>query len=94
MNELTGQQEQLKVQSAHTKAFTMLDDDEKQMVEAAMQEQQAAAAEAPAEEKKPEPKPAEGEWTCPNCGVPMKESKYDPSWVDEIALMDAIIGDD
>ena len=29
------QQEQLKVQSAHTKAFTMLDDDEKQMVEAA-----------------------------------------------------------
>ena len=50
------QQEQLKAQSAHTKAFTMLDEDEKQMMEAAMQEEQAAAAEAPAEEKKPEPK--------------------------------------
>ena len=33
------QQEQLKAQSAHAKAFTMLDDDEKQMMEAAMQEQ-------------------------------------------------------
>ena len=33
------QQEQLKAQSAHTKAFTMLDEDEKQMMEAAMQEQ-------------------------------------------------------
>ena len=32
------QQEQLKAQSAHTKAFTMLDEDEKQMMEAAMQE--------------------------------------------------------
>ncbi|MBQ6061523.1 MAG: translation initiation factor IF-2 [Clostridia bacterium] len=50
------QQEQLKAQSAHTKAFTMLDEDEKQMMQAAMQEEQAAAAEAPAEEKKPEPK--------------------------------------
>ena len=34
------QQEQLKAQSAHTKAFTMLDDDEKQMMEAAMQAEQ------------------------------------------------------
>ena len=33
------QQEQLKAQSAHTKAFTMLDEDEKQMMEAARQEE-------------------------------------------------------
>ena len=32
------QQEQLKAQSAHTKAFTMLDEDEKQMMEAARRE--------------------------------------------------------
>ena len=32
------QQEQMKAQSAHTKAFTMLDDDEKQMMEAARRE--------------------------------------------------------
>ena len=30
--------QQLRVQSAHTKAYTMLDDDEKQMMEAAMRE--------------------------------------------------------
>ena len=42
------QQEQLKVQSSHTKAFTMLDDDEKQMMEAAMQEEP---------KKQPEPAP-------------------------------------
>ncbi len=33
------QQEQLKAQSAHTKAFTMLDEDEKQLMEAAMKEE-------------------------------------------------------
>ena len=33
------QQEQLKAQSAHTKAFTMLDEDEKQMIEAARQQE-------------------------------------------------------
>ena len=42
------QQEQMKAQSAHTKAFTMLDEDEKQMMEAAMlaesEEAKAAAA--------------------------------------------------
>ena len=43
------QQEQLKMQSSHAKAFTMLDDDEKQMMaEAAAQEK--AAAQAPAAE--------------------------------------------
>ena len=26
---------------------------------------------------------------CPNCGHPMKETKYDPSWVDEMEAMDA-----
>ena len=46
------QQEQLKAQSAHTKAFTMLDDDEKQMMEAARKEEEASkAASAEAEEK-------------------------------------------
>jgi len=58
------QQEQLKVQSAHTKAFTMLDDDEKQMMEAAMQEEKEEkpapkkkkpASEEPAPEEKTEP---------------------------------------
>ena len=33
------QQEQLRAQSSHTKAFTMLDDDEKQLMEAAMREE-------------------------------------------------------
>ncbi len=40
------QQEQLKAQSAHTKAYTMLDDDEKQMMEAAAQEKTEPAAAA------------------------------------------------
>ena len=31
---------------------------------------------------------------CPGCGLPMKGSKYDPSWVDEVVLMDMILGDD
>ena len=59
------QQEQLKAQSAHTKAFTMLDDDEKQIMEAAMQEkkEEPAAAKPADTEKAAEPekkeKPAE-----------------------------------
>ncbi len=53
------QQEQMKAQSAHTKAFTMLDDDEKQMMEAAMK-----AETAPAEEK-PAAEPASGEAATP-----------------------------
>ena len=48
------QQEQLKAQSAHAKAFTMLDDDEKQMVEAAAQER----TEQPASPKPSEDTPA------------------------------------
>ena len=43
------QQEQLKAQSAHTKAFTMLDDDEKKMVEAAMQAEKEEKPERTAE---------------------------------------------
>jgi len=31
--------------------------------------------------------------TCPNCGTPMKGSKYDPSWVDEMEAIDAIFDD-
>ena len=57
------QQEQLRAQSTHTKAFTMLDDDEKQMMEAAMREEQeqktAAQAQAPAQTPTPAPAPAE-----------------------------------
>ena len=47
------QQEQIKAQSSHTKAYTMLDEDEKQMMEAAMQEEsgRSAPAEIPAAEK-------------------------------------------
>ena len=30
---------------------------------------------------------------CPSCGLPMKGSKYDPSWVDEMEMMDAIFDD-
>ena len=55
------QQEQLKAQSAHTKAFTMLDDDEKEMMEAARQAEQAQAepaAPAPAPAPAPVPAPA------------------------------------
>ena len=44
------QQEQLKAQSAHTKAFTMLDEDEKQLVAAAQQE--AAVRNAESESRK------------------------------------------
>ena len=58
------QQEQLKAQSAHTKAFTMLDDDEKQMMEAARKEEAAKTAEPAAEKpakkaEEPVKKPAE-----------------------------------
>jgi len=49
------QQEQLKAQSAHTKAFTMLDEDEKRMMEEAMQEKKKPA-EAP-EPAKPAAEP-------------------------------------
>ncbi len=52
------QQEALKAQSAHTKAFTMLDDDEKQLVAAAMQEEAAARSAEKAAVKEEEPKPA------------------------------------
>ena len=31
--------------------------------------------------------------TCPNCGTQMKSSKYDPSWVDEMEVLDAIFDD-
>lgn len=30
---------------------------------------------------------------CPQCGIPMKESKYDPSWVDEMEMIDVILDD-
>ena len=31
--------------------------------------------------------------TCPNCGLPMKCAKYDPSWVDEMEAMDVFFDD-
>lgn len=31
--------------------------------------------------------------TCPHCGLPMKGSKYDSSWVDEMEGIDAILDD-
>ena len=48
------QQEQLKMQSSHAKAFTMLDDDEKQLMEAAAQEKPATPAPAAETSKKAE----------------------------------------
>lgn len=30
---------------------------------------------------------------CPQCGLPMKGSKYEPSWVDEMVLIDTILDD-
>ena len=30
---------------------------------------------------------------CPYCGVPVKGSKYDPSWVDEMEMIDAVLED-
>ena len=57
------QQEQLKAQSAHTKAFTMLDEDEKRMMEEAMQEKkkpaEAPEPAKPADEPVKEAEPAE-----------------------------------
>lgn len=31
--------------------------------------------------------------TCPQCAMSMKGSKYDPSWVDEMEIVDAIFDD-
>ena len=30
--------------------------------------------------------------TCPHCGASMGGEKYDPSWVDEAAIMDILLG--
>ena len=30
--------------------------------------------------------------TCPHCGASMGGEKYDPSWVDEAAMMDILLG--
>ena len=30
---------------------------------------------------------------CPRCGIAMKGSEYEPSWVDEAEAMDAMFGD-
>ena len=52
------QQAQQRAQSAHTKAFTMLDDDEKEMLKSARQEAETARTAAPAEqEERPMPEP-------------------------------------
>ena len=59
-------EEQIRVQSTHSRAFTMLDDEEKAQVEAAMRENREKAgrtekegAEQPVPEETPAPKPAE-----------------------------------
>lgn len=31
--------------------------------------------------------------TCPHCGSIMKGAKYDPSWVDEMEVIDAFLED-
>ena len=31
---------------------------------------------------------------CPNCEMEMRGTKYDPSWVDEAAMLDIMLGDD
>lgn len=31
--------------------------------------------------------------TCPHCGASMGGEQYDPSWVDEAAMLDIILGD-
>ncbi len=31
---------------------------------------------------------------CPACGMEMRGTKYDPSWVDEAAMLDIILDDD
>ena len=30
--------------------------------------------------------------TCPHCGASMGGEKYDPSWVDEAAMLDILLG--
>ena len=86
------QQEQLKAQSAHTKAFTMLDDDEKQMMEAARKEEAAKTAEPAAEKpapkteepvKKPAAEPAEAEKPAEKTAAPeeKKPTKKAESYV-------------
>ena len=71
------QQEQLKAQSTHTKAFTMLDDDEKQMMEAAMQAEKNEPAPAPA--PAPEPVPAAKPETPPAKPAEPQEEKPAPA---------------
>ena len=34
------------------------------------------------------------EVVCPSCGAEMGRTKYDPEWVDEMAMLDEIWGDD
>ena len=83
------QQEQLKAQSAHTKAFTMLDDDEKQMMEAARKQEASKEAEETAEQPaKPAPKaeavaekPAEKEKPAEPAAEEKKPAKKAESYV-------------
>ena len=70
------QQEQMKAQSAHTKAFTMLDDDEKQMMEAARKEEASKAAEpAPEKPAKKAEEPAGKEAEVPVAEKPAEPAK-------------------
>ena len=70
------QQEQMKAQSAHTKAFTMLDDDEKQMMEAARKEEASKAAEpAPEKPVKKAEEPARKEAEVPVAEKPAEPAK-------------------
>ena len=71
------QQEQMKAQSAHTKAFTMLDDDEKQMMEAARKEAESKVTETEPEmpEKKPSQQKKEDEKAEPVSEEPAAEEK-------------------
>ena len=82
---LRKQQEQLRVQSAHTKAYTMLDDDEKQMMEAAMREDaqkkeasrtKASVPAAEKEDKKEaEPQPRKAETASAETSEAVKSEK-------------------
>ena len=79
------QQEQMKAQSAHTKAFTMLDEEEKQMMEAAMQDDASKAtekaAEKPAEQaaaKKPAKPASEAPAEKTETPVPVSQT-FDPN---------------
>ena len=76
------QQEQMKAQSAHTKAFTMLDDEEKQMMEAAMQDDASRTAEKPVEkqaEKKTEKQPVQPAPEAPATKTETPAPKAQPS---------------